>query len=75
MLWKQLTMLHVFSDESLKGYAANVYARVSKRSDIFEVISRAKVALLKRVSVPRFELLDALLSERLLKFLHKTLKK
>ena len=70
MPWNGLTNveLHVFCDASEKGYGTNVYVRVPKGPDIFEVclvISRAKVAPLKRVSIPRLELLGALLGARL----------
>ena len=70
MPWNGLTNveLYVFCDASKKGYGANVYIRVPKDSNIFEVclvISRAKVAPLKIVSIPRLELLGARLGARL----------
>ena len=76
MPWNGLSYMF-FCHVSEKGYGANVYIRVPKGSDIFEVclvISRARVAPLKRVSVPRLELLGALLGARPFKFVYKTLK-
>jgi hypothetical protein len=69
--------LHAFGDASEKGYGAVVYLCVHSPSGEFSsslVISKAKVAPLKRVTLPRLELLGSLLAARLLKFVSQALK-
>ena len=68
--------LHAFGDASERGYGACVYVVVrfldgSVCSSL--VTSRARVAPLKKVSLPRLELLAALLCARLLLFVQRTL--
>lgn len=68
--------VHAFSDASEKGYGSVVYLRVPKLHDEFYVsfvVSRTKVAPIKRVTLPRLELLGALLSARLIKFVKSAL--
>ena len=63
--------VHAFSDASEKGYGSVVYLRVPKSQDEFHVsfvMSRTKVAPIKWVTLPRLELLGALLSARLMHF-------
>ena len=68
--------LHAFGDASLQGYGACVYLRLSRGDGSFEnslVISKAKVAPLKKVTLPRLELLGSLLCARLLRFVQTAL--
>ena len=63
--------LHCFGDASTKGYGAVVYIRIPQVDGTFVAslaIARAKVAPLKRVTLPRLELLGSLMSARLLRF-------
>ncbi|XP_066956312.1 uncharacterized protein [Macrobrachium rosenbergii] len=77
--WKDLTglELHSFGDASEKGYGACVYLRVPLQDGSFKaslVMSRGKVAPIKKVSLPRLELLGAMLSARLLVFVKSALR-
>lgn len=61
--------LHVFGDASEKGYGAMVYLKIPKEEGSATtslVAAKARVAPLKRVTIPRLELLAALLAARLL---------
>lgn len=68
--------LHVFSDASAKEYGAVVYIRIPHGSSfhVSFVTSRARVAPLKNITLPRLELLGALLAARLLVFVRKALQ-
>ncbi|XP_041632395.1 uncharacterized protein [Drosophila kikkawai] len=67
--------LHVFVDASLDAYAAVAYLRVKHGGEIrcSLVASRNRVAPLKPISVPRMELMAAVLGLRLAKFLESEL--
>lgn len=68
--------VHAFSDASEKGYGSIVYLRMPKSHDEFYVsfvMSRTKVAPIKRVTLPLLELLGALISARLIKFVKSAL--
>ena len=68
--------LHGFGDASPKAYGAAVYIRVTdKQGQISSqlVMSKSRVALIKTVSLPRLELLAAVVNARLLKFVVETL--
>ena len=70
--------LHSFSDASEKGYGACVYIRIPDRDrqpkfEVCLVIAKAKVAPLKRIMLPRLELIAALLGARLIVFVQKAL--
>lgn len=68
--------VHAFSDASEKGYGSIVYLRMPKSHDEYYVsfvMSRTKVAPIKRVTLPRLELLGALLSARLINFVKSAL--
>ena len=69
-------MLHAFGDASEKGYGACVYLVVrfedgTESSSL--VMSKARVAPLKRITLPRLELMGALLCARLLTFVRTAL--
>ena len=69
--------LHSFGDASERGYGAVVYLRVPSGDGTFDVsivTARARVAPLKKVTVPRLELLGALLAARLVVFVCGALK-
>lgn len=62
------TQLHIFCDASLKAFSAVAYWRLSFSDGSLQVIlvgSKSRVAPLKTMSVPRLELLGALLATRL----------
>jgi hypothetical protein len=72
--WKELEDLdiHIFCDASEKGYGACVYLRNPIDTTncttyrVVLVMSRARVVPIKRVTLPRLELLGALMGARLL---------
>ncbi|XP_062700972.1 uncharacterized protein LOC115254910 [Aedes albopictus] len=70
--WKsteiETLQLHVFTDASLQAYGSAAYFRATVGGEVrcALVMARAKVAPLKRQSVPRLELMGALLGARLL---------
>ena len=68
--------IHVFGDASPQGYGANVYLRIVKGEDCETalVMSKARVAPIKRVSLPRLELLGSLLAAKLLGFVRNALR-
>ena len=64
--------IHIFCDASQKAYGSAVYFRAelsSGRVQVRLVMSRVKVAPLKLVTLPRLELLAALLGSRLYNFI------
>ena len=65
-----------YSDASEKGYGGSVYLKVTEGdvSRVSLVISRARVAPLKKITLPRLELLGALLVARLLVFVQRALE-
>lgn len=70
---KDFVQLHGFSDASEKAYAACVYLRVQNEEgdvDISLLLAKTRVAPTKRISIPRLELMAALL---LAKLIHKIL--
>ena len=77
-LWSEnpTLVLHAFGDASPQAYGACVYL-VKTDPGGYEsslIISRARVAPIKEVSLPRLELLGALLCARLIKFVRTSLK-
>ena len=69
--------IHGFGDASPKAYGSCIYiVCLYKNHPVFSrlVISRARVAPLKSVSLPRLELLGALLCARLVRFVKKALR-
>ncbi|XP_037778187.1 uncharacterized protein LOC119574962 [Penaeus monodon] len=76
--WSKLSglELHAFGDASEKGYGASVYLRVPLGGGTYQVsfvVARSRVAPIKRVTLPRLELLGALLCARLLDFVKSAL--
>ena len=66
--------LHVFCDASENGYAACVYCRTTSFNgevDVTFVMGKAKVTPLKKVSIPRLELLAAVLAVNIEKLVRR----
>ena len=77
--WRDIEVLqlHAFGDASQSAYGVCVYLRIQLKDGTWMsslMIARAKVAPLKRLSLPRLELLAALLCTRLVVFAKKALK-
>ncbi|KAL5012168.1 hypothetical protein ScPMuIL_010719 [Solemya velum] len=67
--------LHIFADVSMKGYGAVARSPFSDGSyEVSFVTAKARVAPLKKVILPRLELLGALLAARLFDFVSKALR-
>ncbi|XP_055924888.1 uncharacterized protein LOC129956901 [Argiope bruennichi] len=69
--------MHCFSDASKKAYGAVVYFRVALKdgkSFTSFVASKCRVAPLKTISIPRLELMSALLAARLSNKISKAIK-
>ena len=69
--------LHSFGDASERAYGACVYLTVHLREGIISstlVLSKSKVAPIKRITVPRLELLGAVLAAQLLDFACRALR-
>lgn len=67
----QLTQLHGFCDASESGYSAIVYLRCSSDNEpvqVRQLISKTRVAPLKRVSLPRLELCGSHLLAKLIAY-------
>ena len=77
--WSSLSRLevHGFGDASQKGFGAVVYLKYwDPKEGIFKVsfvTAKSKVAPLKSITLPRLELLAALLTAKLVKFVIKAL--
>ncbi|GFW52497.1 reverse transcriptase domain-containing protein [Trichonephila clavipes] len=67
--------IHTFSDASQKAYGAAAFLRVKHKDRVCVdlVTSKSRVAPLKRLSLPRLELIGALLAARLAKEVKKIL--
>ncbi|XP_066958114.1 uncharacterized protein [Macrobrachium rosenbergii] len=76
--WRDLPAieLHAFGDASERGYGACVYVRVPEKGNfkVTLIAARGKVAPIKKVSLPRLELLGALLCARLVVFVKSALR-
>ena len=69
--------LHVFGDASPRGYGAVVYLRAALEDGSFAVslvMAKGRVAPLKRVTLPRLELMGSLMAARLLIFVRQALR-
>ena len=76
--WKDVVavQLHGFGDASEKGYGACVYVVLERNDGTLSstlVLSKAKVAPLKKVTLPRLELLGAVVVAQLLEFVRGVL--
>lgn len=61
--------IHGFADASEKGFAATVYIRCINQDQsvkVFLVLAKSRVAPLKKLSIPRLELMGALLLSKLI---------
>ena len=68
--------LHGFCDASLRAYGCCIYLRFERKSGFIEialVCSKSKVAPLRKETMPRLELLGALLLSRLFKTVKESL--
>ncbi|XP_003370717.1 putative MSP domain protein [Trichinella spiralis] len=68
--------LHGFADASGKAYGKVVYLRLTHsdgRVEVRLVVAKSRVALIKCLSLPRLELMAALLYARLLAYVHREL--
>ena len=69
--------LHAFGDASPDGYGAAVYLRTPLPDGSFSVslvLAKGRVAPVKRVSLPRLELLGGLLAARLVTYVRQALR-
>lgn len=75
--WKSIEFIeiHGFGDASEKGYGACVYLRLCLDSacNTSLVVSKSRVAPIKKLTLPKLELLGALLCARLVVFVKKAL--
>ena len=75
MTSKSIVELHGFGDASPKAYGAAVYIRViDNEGQVSSKLVMSRVAPIKEVSLPRLELLAAVVNARLLKFVVDTLQ-
>ena len=78
--WSEIESMniHGFGDASTKAYGACVYLVATHRDTGLVtsslVFAKSRVAPLKTLTLPRMELLSALLCARLVKFVHKALR-
>ncbi|GFS28562.1 integrase catalytic domain-containing protein, partial [Nephila pilipes] len=65
--------IHVFRDASERAYGACLYARhtVNNFTEVNLICSRSKLAPVKKITLPRLELLAALLGTRLLQYFYR----
>lgn len=69
--------LHVFSDASLRAFGAVAYFRYRTSPDTFNtrfVIAKTRVAPLKKLTLPRLELMGATIAARIVNHLKKIFK-
>ena len=70
--------LHAFADASPKGYGAAVYIKFRRGGGsecrVSLVMSKGRVAPLKRLTLPRLELLGCLMAARLVQFVLRALR-
>ena len=66
------TVLHVFADASLKAYGAAAYIQQNNQPASF-VMSKSRAAPLKQITLPKLELMAAVLAARLSEFVRTSL--
>ena len=64
--------LHIFADASMKAYGAVAYFKQDNHTSL--IMSKTKVSPLKTISLPRLELMAAVLAIRLAKFIISSIK-
>jgi len=64
--------LHVFADASIKAYGAVVFLLRSDQTTL--VMAKGRVAPLKQVTLPRLELMAAVIASRLTRFVTDSLR-
>ena len=71
----QVVEVHGFCDSSKVCFAAVIYIRVSSSSSkgCQLLVSKTRVAPIKQISLPRLELMGAVLLTRLLKYVHRSI--
>ena len=70
---RNLTQMHVFCDASERSYGAALYVRTTAvdKCSVHLVCSKSRLSPIKRVTLPRLELLAALIGSRLLHYFCK----
>ena len=63
--------LHIFVDVSMKAYGSSIYVCQGTRSSF--VMAKARVAPLKQYTLPKLELMAAVIGARLCQFVLKSL--
>ena len=72
-----LAELHVFSDSSERAYGAVTYLRItsSKGVEVKHVLAKSRIAPIKKKTIPRLELMAAVLATNMMNKVLKTLEK
>ncbi|VDN54258.1 unnamed protein product [Dracunculus medinensis] len=68
----QYTSIHVFTDASIKAYAAAVYVKQSPTTSL--IFAKSRVAPIKTMTIPKLELLAILIGVRAAQFVIKQLE-
>ncbi|GBM88327.1 hypothetical protein AVEN_198155-1 [Araneus ventricosus] len=66
--------IHMFADSSIKAYGAVAYIRHKRSFEIRFVLFKIRVAPVKKLSLPRSELLRALIVARIANYLRCLLR-
>ncbi|GBO00253.1 hypothetical protein AVEN_145245-1 [Araneus ventricosus] len=66
--------LHIFTDASAYGYACCVFLRCEEEEEVSLVLAKARVAPVKRLTIPRLELLGAAIGARIASTISDALK-